>query len=410
MNFRYASIIILFSLVYSSCSNSQGIQITPSSSYPNAQGSSEEIEASILQANKLFETYTNESPQGIDLFLLDVAAQLIRNPATELKEKPEGYLFASPAVLSKADTSLILAAYKKRLGVEKFLSLDASGKVLYYDTGKRAPKHNYKETTSIVPRDSLKLTAKRLGSPYRQGGSYNRKIEPAGRTNDRGEKLVKVTDMVLDTIDTDIVYVKDLSKVQLLGYAMEDYWLNNNNADSYLRGFLWLNFFYDYFDVNESSESTAVKPRWLLNFSVIDAAGLTLPDDFVVEPANLSPLKTIFNKDQGYETGSFSYSGIRRRYLVVPRKDDFYTEKWKYISLDLAAEFSFESKIFSQMVLIVNFMKQQYGADVVKELTTWYVANGKGPLLLTSFLKEKYAASTTINDLNQDYLNWAMKQ
>jgi hypothetical protein len=190
---------------------------------------------------------------------------------------------------------------------------------------------------------------------------------------------------------------------------MKDYEQNNKVAETQLRGFLWLNFFYKYFDVNESSEFV-VQPKWLLNFSVIDAANLELPDGFRADLGKLTHLKDVFNKGAGYKTGQASTSGIRRHYLIVPRKDDYYTEKWKYITLDLADEFGMESKTFNQMVMIVNYLKTKYGSGVIKKLTTWYVDNGKGPLLITSFLKDHYDVKTSMNDLNEDYLNWVKEK
>lgn len=408
MNLKFTSIILFISLVYTSCSNSQGVQLASSDKYTSTQGVSEHTATSILRANELFKAYTDESPKGINLFKLDAATQLKHNPSSELKDSPEAYLLFPSGELSLADTTLILEAYKERLKGSNFLTLDASGNVLYYDIGKRAPRHNYKEATSIVPIDSLKNSLERLRDTLRSGETFIRKIE-RGVTTVKKTKSVKMTDLMLDTINSEIVYLKDLSEAQILEYAMADYQLNNEVVETPYRGFLWLNFFYKYFDVNGSSES-AVGPRWLLNSSVIDAANLEVPDDFAVDVEKLTPLKDVFNKDAGYEAGQVSKNGIRRHYLIVPRKDDFYLEKWKYITLDLSNEFALESKSFNQMVLVVNYLKKEFGPDVIRKLSSWYVDNGKGPLLMTSFLKEEYNVKTNMNDLNQGYLSWVSER
>lgn len=177
MNLKFASILLFIFLVYTGCSNSQGVQLAKSDAYISAQLATELTKASIEQANGLFEAYSDESAQAIDLYLLDSPDQLEYNPSSELKDGPEGYLLLPPG-LTSADTSLILEAYKKRLGETKFLSLDSLGNVLYYETGKRAPRHNFKKTISVLPVDSLESILKRTNSNYSERQSYVTEIVP----------------------------------------------------------------------------------------------------------------------------------------------------------------------------------------------------------------------------------------
>lgn len=359
--------IILF-LIYSNCSNSQDAKTTTYTIHASSSSNAKNINASILKANDLFKAYTNKNPAEINLFILDSIAHLKHNPTTELKDKSEAYLSFAPEELTIADTLIILETFKNKLDGTTFVQLDSLGNATSYFSGFQ--KLNLGKNTTVTSSTKKK----------------------------NGERKAK------------IVRLNELKEPQVINLAMKDYNSNNKPIDPNIQyiSFLWLNFFYEYFEVNESSDPT-IKPEWLLNFSIIDAANLKRPDDFEMDQNKLSHLKVIFNKSKGYVL-EFHFDAIGKHNLFIPRRDEYYSNKWKYIILNLSKQFTLEDQTFNQMILTVSYLKNKYGNDVIKKLTKWYIDNDRGPLLITTFLKEKYNIKTNINDMNQDYLNWVKEK
>ncbi|MFK7773529.1 MAG: hypothetical protein AB8F94_15370 [Saprospiraceae bacterium] len=367
MSIRFIPIILC--LIYSSCSNSQTLKIANYNLANNSSPYAKTIEAPILKANDLFKAYTNQNPKEINLFILDSINHLKHNPTTEEKNKPEVYLSFPPENLTKIDTLEILKNFKNKIDDQlgtTFVVLDSLGNTVNFFAGFQ--KLNIGENTTIT--STTKLSNKQEKS-----------------------KTVKF---------------ENLTEAQAIQLAIKNYHSINYpiDLDIQYKHFLWLNFFYKYFEVNQSTPPT-INQEWLLNFSVIDAANLQLPDDFKMDKKKLAHLKVIFNKSRGYVLER-KYDAIGRYNLFVPKKDDHYTNKWKYVILNLSNYFTSDNKTFNQMILTASFLKSKYGNDVIKDLTKWYLRNSpeKGPLLIISFLKEKYQAKTTINDLNEEYLNW----
>ena len=361
-------IIIILFLIYSSCSNSQNAKTNNYTIHASSFSNTKNINASILKANDLFKAYTNQNPEEINLFILDSIAHLKHNPTTELKDKPEAYLSFAPEKLTKADTLAISEVFKNKLSGTTLVQLDSLGNAIHYFTGFQ----------QLSIGENTKITS---------------------TTNKKNGKVKGQT-----------VRLNKLKESQVTTLAMKDYNSDNKPIDpnNQYVSFLWLNFFYEYFEVNEASNHT-VKPEWLLNFSIIDAANLKRSDDFEIDQKKLTHLKVIFNGPQGYELDRiFDIAG--RHNLLVPRRDDNYSNRWKYIALNLSKKFTLEDKIFNQMILTVSYLKDKYGNDIIKKLTTWYIDNDRGPLLITTFLKEKYKIKTNINDMNQDYLNWIKEE
>ncbi len=357
-------IVIILFLFFSSCSNSQNAKTNNYTIHSNSSSKTKSIEVSILKANNLFEAYTNKNPKEINLFILDSIAHLKHNPTTELKDKPEAYLSLASEELTKIDTVTILEAFKNKLDGTTFVQLDSLGNAISYLSGFQ--KLNLGENTTVIS-----TTKKKNGEP-------------------------KVR----------IVRLNELKEPQVINLAMKDYNSINKPIDPNIQflSFLWLNFFYEYFEVNESSDPT-VKPEWLLNFSVIDAADLKLSNDFKLDQEKLSHLKVIFNQSKDYVL-EFHFDATGRHNLFVPRRDEYYSNKWKYVILNLSHQFTLEDKTFNQMILTVSYLKDKYGNDVIKNLTKWYLKNDRGPLLITTFLRENYKVKTNINDMNQSYLDW----
>lgn len=361
-------LILFLILLFSSCSNSQNSKTNNYTIHPNSSFDTKNIEASILKANDLFKAYTNKNPEEINLFILDSIAHLKHNPTTELKDKSEAYLSFPSVKLTKDDTLTIVQTFKDKLSGTTFVQLDSLGNPTSYFSGFQ--KLNLGENTKVTSTTKKKI----------------------------GERKAK------------IVRLNELKESQVINLAMKDYISNNKSIDpdnQYL-SFLWLNFFYEYFKINESSAPT-ITQKWLLNSSIIDAANLKLPDDFKVDQEKLSHLKVIFNKSKGYVL-EFHFDAIGRHNLFVPRRDEHYSNRWKYIILNLSHEFTLEDKMFNQMILTVSYLKDKYGNDVIKNLTKWYLKNDRGPLLITTFLKETYKVKTNINDMNQSYLDWVKEK
>ena len=366
MYYKFIFIILFFT--YSSCSNSQNSTVANYKLNTNSSSKVNSIKAPILKANDLFKIYTSKKPKEINLIILDSIAHLKHNPTTENKDNPEAYLSFPLENLTRVDTLAILEAFKNRLNDRPngttFVILDSLGNVVTYLSG----------------------------------------FQKLNRSKDT--KITSTTNQPTDKNKGETVRLENLKEYQAIQLAMKDYYSINQPIDLNIQyiSFLWLNLFYEYFDVNESSDPT-VKPEWLLNFSVIDAANLQLPHDFKMDEKKLSHLKVIFNGPKGYVL-EHKFDVIGSHNLLVPRKDNYYTDKWKYIILNLSNQFTSKDKTFNQMILTVSYLKSKYGNDVIKNLTKWYVESDRGALLITSFLKEKYKVKTNINEMNLDYLNW----
>jgi len=362
MSVRFLFIVLL--LASHACTNGQN---TKMANYDiHTKTSADKLRAAILEANDLFQTYTNTSPKAIDLFILESMSQLKHNKITELKSKPEAYLMLPSKKLTKADSLEIVESFKNRLPRGATLvTLDSLGNALSYATGfEKLSKGKHTKITSKVRTDLKK----------KQTGNQT-------------------------------IFLRDAEDTQVLQLAMKDYNSRNKVIDpnTQFRYFLWLNFFYQYFKVDESSPS-GVKQRWLIDFSVIDASNLKIPKDFKFTLRRPLHLKTLFNRT-GYES-EWGFDASGKYNLFIPRKDDYYAQKWKYVILNISNQLTLDDQTFLQMTLVVNYLKDRHGEDVIKKLINWYKDSNEELLFIVSFFRETYNIKTTINKLNQDYLNW----
>lgn len=355
--------------VCSSCSNSQDTLVANYRVDATTTSGIEAVKSSILKANEVFKAYSSKEPVGISLFLIDSVAHLKNEEITELKSGPEAFLMLPPEELTSEDTLRIIEEFKTGLDGTTLVIFDSLGNVIRHITGLQ--KLNIGEKTTVSS-------------------------EPTSPAKPQGAK-------------TRMDKFKDLNDADVLQLVMKSYNTQNKVIDpeARYRYFLWLNFFYEYFEVNKPYPGGQY-PRWLVDFAVVDASEPALPKGFSFEGRRPISLATIFTKMQYGAGFQFRTSGVFN--LFVPSMDDEYSGKWKYLILNFTNQFTVEDDSFLKMTLVVEFLKEKYGKEVIKDLSKWYLKGDDQLLLITSFLKEKYDVTTNISEMNEGFSTWVLSR
>lgn len=359
---KYLVFIFAFTIINNcSCQNPNDAETNGNNSN---SGVDKDLKKMVSKANKLYEAYTLKSSKKTDLIQLDSIGQLEHNDISELKSHPEAYYLHHKKTLSKKDSLAIINNFKHGMGKNVIVFIDSLGNAIGFLPG--GIKLEYDSNTKI----------------------RSQVINPENKTNYRSN--VKFHEL----------NEKQIKQLALLNYREKHKTVNPENQYLY---FLWTNFYYQINGVNQPS-TECLKERWLFDFLMIDAANLNIPIGYKFYNKSPRHLKNIFNR-MPYES-DWKFDKMNKSFLAIPQIDIEYTNKWKYLFLDLATQFSLEDRIFQELVLITNYLKHKYGKEVIKDMVSWYLKKESNLMLVSSFIKEKYNIRTNINEMNADYVQW----